>query len=86
MSCSLGEIGVGNISYNISSGSYDSMASKKLSTSWVTESGFDLGVEGVATGEDIPSTKNEYWTIMIPETGVVGICNNSITITAVIDE
>ena len=48
--------------------------------SW-TKDAFNLGVEGEATGEDIPSTKNEYWTINIPETGVKGNCNNTITVT-----
>ena len=51
--------------------------------SW-TKDAFNLGVEGEATGEDIPSTKNEYWTINIPETGVKGNCNNTIIITAVV--
>jgi hypothetical protein len=75
MSCTLGNLGAGNVSYNTSSGSYSTMSSKQLSSSYVTEQGFDLGVEGVATGEGVNSTKNEYWTINIPM-GVRGTCNN----------
>lgn len=84
MSCSAaGTISAGNISYNVSSGNYDSMSAKKLSTGYSTENAFDLGVEGVATSDGVPSTKNEYWTIKIPS-GAKGICNNTVTVLAVI--
>ena len=84
MSCSIaGAIGIGNISYNVSSGNYDSMSAKKLSTSFASENVFDLGVEGIATSDGVPSTKNEYWTIKIPS-GVRGVCNNTVTVTAII--
>jgi hypothetical protein len=45
MSCTSGSIGIGNISYNVSSGSYDTMSEKKMSTALQTEAGFDLDVE-----------------------------------------
>jgi hypothetical protein len=84
MSCStLGSIGIGNISYNYTGGSYDSMSSKRLTTSAVTETSFNLGVEGVATSEDVVSNKTESWTINIP-TGVRGSCSNTVTITAIL--
>ena len=84
MSCSgAGVIGAGNISYNVSSGNYDSMSSKKLSIGFVNESAFDLGIEGISTSEGVPSTKNEYWTINIPQ-GVQGVCNNTVTVLAVL--
>lgn len=84
LSCSgAGVIGAGNISYNVSSGNYDSMSAKKLSTGSSTEASFDLAVEGLATSEDVPSTKNEYWTITVPY-GVRGVCNNTVTVTAVL--
>jgi len=85
MSCSgAGTIGVGNISYNVSSGNYDTMSVKKLSTYPLIEPAFDLGIEGIATSEGMPSTKKEYWTIKIPS-GVRGTCNNSITVMASLD-
>jgi len=84
LSCALGTLGVGNISYNVSSGGYDTMSSKRLSTDWQSETAFDLGIEGVATAEDVNSTKNEYWTINVPSTGVRGVCNNTVTVAAVI--
>ena len=84
LSCALGTLGVGNISYNVSSGGYDTMSSKRLSTDWQSETAFDLGIEGVATAEDVNSTKNEYWTINIPSSGVRGVCNNTVTVAAVI--
>jgi len=84
MSCSgAGVIGAGNISYGVFPGSYDSMSVKKLSTGYVNESAFDLGVEGIETSEGVASTKKEYWTINIPQ-GVRGGCNNTVTVLAVI--
>jgi len=84
MSCTgRGSIGVGNISYNLSSGGYDSMSAKKLSTVYQTESLFDLGVEGIVSAEGVPSVKKEYWAIKIPS-GVAGTCNNTVTVAAVL--
>ena len=37
----------------------------------------------MATAEGVPSAKKEYWTIRIPG-GVLGTCNNTVTVTAVI--
>ena len=85
MSCTSGTLGIGNIGYNVSSGNYDSMSSKMLSTTPTLEPAFNLGIEGAATPEGVPSTKNEYWTLRVPQ-GVGGFCNNTITVMAVIDE
>ncbi|MBN2251834.1 MAG: hypothetical protein JW724_07160 [Candidatus Altiarchaeota archaeon] len=86
LSCSgIGSIGIGNLSFNLSAGSYASMSANKLSTSYATETEFDLGIEGIATPEDAASTKNEYWTINIPQ-GVYGTCNNTITVGAILSE
>ena len=61
------------------------MSSKKLSTSPETESSFDLGIEGIASSEEVASSKNEYWTIRIPS-GVSGTCNNTVTVLGIIDD
>jgi hypothetical protein len=78
-----GTIGATNISYNLSSGNYDSMSAKKLNNTLVTETGFDLGIQGIATADSINSTKLEYWTMKVP-TAVRGTCRNNITVTAVL--
>jgi hypothetical protein len=84
MSCSVsGLIGVGNISYNHTSGNYDSMTQKKLSITPGTESLFDLGISGIITADGVAASKKEYWAINIPS-GVRGVCNNTVTVTAVI--
>ena len=79
-----GAIGVGNISYNITGGAYDTMSANKLSTTLSsTLTAFNLVSEGLT-----PFVENEiasnltYWTINIP-TGVRGECNNTITISAI---
>jgi hypothetical protein len=86
MSCSgAGVIGAGNISYGVFPGNYDSMSAKKLSTGYVNESAFDLGVEGIETSEGVASARKEYWAIVIPF-GVSGSCNNTVTVLAVLDD
>lgn len=81
-SCTIGSIPVGNTKYNLSSLPYDNMTTS-LTSSAVTQTSFDLGVRGVATSNGVDSKKNEYWTILIPSTGVGGTCNNTITVTAI---
>jgi len=81
-SCTIGTIPVGNTRYSLSSLPYDNMTTS-LTTSAVTQTNFDLGVRGVATSDGVDSKKNEYWTILIPSTGVGGTCTNTITVTAV---
>ena len=80
--CGIGSIAVGNTRYNVTAGDYDNM-STDLTESAVTQTDFDLGIEGVATSEDTNSTKNEFWTIKIPTTGVGGSCNDTITVVAI---
>jgi hypothetical protein len=85
MSCTaVGQIGVGNISFNVTSGSYDTMVANKLSTTLqsLTLSAFNLVPQGVAPFADTVSATNlTYWTIYIPA-GVRGECNNTITVVA----
>lgn len=88
MNCSiLGNLGISNISYNTTGGSYATMSDNKLSTSLSSIlTAFNLVPEGmVPFAEDEPATNNTYWTINIP-TGVRGECNNTITIVGVISE
>jgi len=77
-----GQIGVNNISYNLSSGAYTTMSTNQLSTSLSSALAFGLTAEGNgAFAADEPATNLTYWTIHIP-TGVRGECNNTITISA----
>lgn len=76
-----GTIPVGNTRYNLTSGSYDG-GGTDLTTSAVTQTGFNLGARGVATADGTNSTKLEYWTILIPSTGVAGTCTNTLTVAA----
>ena len=39
-------------------------------------------IKGMATAEGVDSAKKEYWTISIPS-GVLGTCNNTVTVSAV---
>ena len=82
-SCSqAGSIPVNYTKFNVSMGDYDHM-DKRLPNDHTqyTESGFDLGVEGIATAQDAESFKFEYWTIEVPQSNVAGICTNQIQIT-----
>jgi len=85
MNCSvLGNLGVGNISFNTTGGAYATMSDNKLSTSLQSLSAFNLVQEGVTPWvEDQVATNNTYWTITIPD-GVRGECNNTIGVYAVI--
>lgn len=80
--CTSGTIPVGNTRYSLVTGNYDSM-STPLSAVVTTQDAFNLGVRGVATADGAPSEMPEYWTILIPTTGVSGTCTNTITVTGI---
>jgi hypothetical protein len=80
--CSTGTIPVGNTRYSLAAGNYDSM-SVALSAVPTGQYTLNLGVRGVATADGVNSTKNEYWTIKIPSSGLSGTCNNTISVTAI---
>ena len=50
-----------------------------------TEGNFNLGIEGIFTAEYVNATQEEFWTIIIPATGVSGTCTNDIWITGTVD-
>ena len=80
-SCSaMGTIPVNHTRYSTTDGDYASMTSN-LTFDMKAESGFDLGIEGIVTADNVNATRNEYWTIVIPSTSVSGTCTNSIQIT-----
>jgi hypothetical protein len=88
MTCSqLGSIGVGNISFNTSSGSYDSMydggAGNSLTTVFQTLNAFNLVPAGIGPFAGLQATNLTYWTIQVPQ-NVKGTCNNTITVAAVL--
>jgi hypothetical protein len=80
--CTYGTIPVGNTRYSLDTGNYDSMATD-LSADATTQTAFDLGVRGIATADGANSEKLEYWTILIPTSGVSGTCTNTLTVTAI---
>jgi len=76
MTCASGTISVGNVRYSSADNtSYDLMT--VLTASAVT---FDLNITK-STGS--ASSVTTYWRIQIPDSGVGGSCNNTITFTAV---
>ncbi len=75
-----GTIPVNNTRYSTSDGGWAGM-SLNLTHTPTTETGFDLGIEGIATADGTNSTADEYWTIAIPGSGVSGTCTNNIQIT-----
>jgi hypothetical protein len=77
-SCTSGTISVGNTKYGLITGSYDDLTTA-LTEDDVTQTSFDLAYR---TG-GIDSTKNEYWAILIPASGVSGTCSNILTVTAI---
>jgi len=80
--CTSGTIPATNTKYGLTSVAYDSLTTG-LTESPATQTGFDLGVRGVATANGADSEKNEYWGILIPTSGVSGTCSNTLTVTAV---
>jgi hypothetical protein len=79
-----GIIPVGNVRYGLSDVSYDGMSTDLTIVGEAeTQGTFDLGIQGVATGDDASSEKPEYWTIKIPDTGVSGTCTNALLVTAI---
>jgi hypothetical protein len=89
MTCSgIGTLGVTNISFNTTSGNYDSMytdgTGKILTTGLQTLTDFDLVPSGIAPfDQGIDATNLTYWSIQIPQ-AVKGTCNNTITVAAII--
>ncbi len=77
-----GTIPVNNTRYSTSDGGWAGM-SLNLTHAPVTDTGFDLGVEGIVTAEGVNATKDEYWTVAVPSSGVGGTCTNNIQITGV---
>jgi len=80
--CTSGTIPATNTKYGLSYVAYDSLTTG-LTESAVTQTGFDLGVRGVATANGANSDKNEYWGILIPTSGISGTCTDTLTVTAV---
>jgi hypothetical protein len=80
--CTVGTIPVVNTRYGLIDTEYNSLTTD-LTTGAVEQTGFDLGVRGVAADDGINSEKNEYWGIQIPTSGVSGTCLNTITVTAI---
>jgi len=79
----LGSIGPGNISYAVTNVGYDSGAKLNNDLSFTSLTTFNLGVEGIITSDTQPATNLTYWGINIPY-GVRGVCNNTITLSAII--
>lgn len=73
-----GTIPVGNTRYGLTSANYDTLTTD-LTAEEVTQTNFDLAYRTGGTN----STKNEYWGIKIPDSGVSGTCSNTITVTAI---
>jgi len=79
-----GTIDVNNTRYDVVDSNWATMT-ENLTETPMTDTAFDLGIEGIATNEDTNSTKNEFWTIVVPGTGVSGTCTNDIWITGTLD-
>jgi hypothetical protein len=77
-SCASGAIPVGNTRYGLTSANYDTLTTD-LTEEDVTQTSFDLAYR---TG-GVNSTKNEYWTIKVPDSGIGGTCSNTLTVTAI---
>jgi hypothetical protein len=73
-----GAIPAGNTRYGLTSANYDTLTTE-LTEEDVTQTSFDLAYR---TG-GVDSTKNEYWGILTPDSGVSGTCSNIITVTAI---
>ena len=80
--CTIGTVPVGNTRYSLVTGNYDSMATD-LTVDATTQTGFNLGVRGVATANGANSDTSEYWTILTPTSGVSGTCTNTLTVAAI---
>jgi hypothetical protein len=80
----VGTIGVGNISFNTTSGGYDTMVINKLTTSLQSLTAFNLVQRGIGVYADtVPATNLTYWTVHVPQ-GVRGECTNNITVVAMV--
>jgi hypothetical protein len=80
--CGVGTIPVGNTKYGLVTGTYDELTTD-LTALDVTQTGFNLGVRGVATANGANSDKSEFWGIKVPTSGVSGTCTNTLTVTAI---
>jgi hypothetical protein len=82
--CTAGTIPVGNTAYGLTGANYDELSAlTNLTVGDVTQTGFDLGVRGVATANGANSDKNELWGILIPTSGISGTCTDTLTVTAI---
>jgi hypothetical protein len=82
--CTAGTIAVGNTAYGLAGANYDELSAvTNLTVGDVTQTGFNLGVRGVATADTVNSDKGELWGILIPTSGISGTCTNTLTVTAI---
>jgi hypothetical protein len=80
----IGAIGVGNMTFNLTAGTYDNMISGfNLTTTNQTVTAFNLTAKGIDTADTVNATRNLYWGIQIPQ-AVKGEFNTNITISALI--
>jgi hypothetical protein len=76
--CAVGSIDVGNTKYNNTALSYTAMTTA-LTIGPVQDPGFSLAVRTGGTN----ATDLEFFTILIPSSGAIGLCQNTVTIDAV---
>ena len=80
----VGTVGVGNISFNVTSGGYDTMVGNKLSTAGTSLTTFNLNPRGITPfGDATAATNLTYWTVHVPS-GVRGECMSNITVVALL--
>lgn len=80
--CTVGTIDAANTRYNLTTAGYDGMTTA-LANAAATQTNFDLGIRGTATGNGLDSNKTEYWNILLPSTGIGGTCTDTLTATAI---
>lgn len=76
MTCTVGTITIGNLRYNTTAAQDFSTNMTSLTSSAVTLTDFDLA-------KGASSTKNIYWKLQTPSTGVGGTCSGNIIVSAV---
>jgi hypothetical protein len=80
----IGSIGVANMTFNLSAGTYDNMRNGyNLSTTNQTVSAFNLNPKGIDTADNVNASRNLYWGIQIPQ-AVKGEFNVNITVSAIL--
>jgi hypothetical protein len=82
--CDVGTINAANTRYGLTDVSYDELTTD-LTEEDATQTGFNLGIRGVATANGANSDESEYWGIKVPTSGVSGTCTNTLTVTAIAD-